>query len=124
MQQRAGDLPQLAADDPERSAQLQDQAGIDDVLRGHAEMHIFPGVARTGLLQGAHGRHQRMSGDAQLTQHLAPVDGLITRFGRDLARGAFGDHAEFRLRQRQRRLHIEPALHARHVIEHAAHLFG
>ena len=41
-----------------------------------------------------------MSGDAQLTQHLAPVDGLITRFGRDLARGVFGDHAEFRLRQR------------------------
>ena len=54
MQQRARDLPQLAPDDPERGAQLQDQAGVDDVLRGHAEMHIFPGVARAGLLQGAH----------------------------------------------------------------------
>ena len=29
LRQRAGDLPQIAADDPERGAQLQDQAGVD-----------------------------------------------------------------------------------------------
>jgi len=104
----------------EALADLQDDSGVHDVLRGRAPMHIATGLAAL-LGKLVHQGKDRIADDIGLTAKQIEIEPRgIGLFG-DLLRRSLRDHAATRLRFRQRDLDLGIARDQAHVGEHLAH---
>ena len=106
-------------------AHFQGLRGVLDILRGRAEMHVLARAGAAVPLQRAQQGHQRVPGAGHTLGDLLQVDGRKPGGLRDLQRRLGRNDADIGLRQRQRRLHVEPALQAAVATEDpAAHRAG
>ena len=122
--QISGEYFQIAPYDLKGVTQLQDKAGIDDILGRDTIMDVFSGGSVTGLFQRPHGRDQRMLGDFQVMEHKVHIDMGEFGFGRDLIGGRLRDHAQPRLNKGKGRFHVQPSLHTVFIVEDPPHFFG
>ncbi len=113
--------PELAQEDLVGPAYLKELAGLRDVLRGGAPVHIPARVAVAGAVERPDERHQRVAGLREPGAHGGQIEVLQLRLGDDLARGGRRDDAELGLRLGQGRLDVEPRLEARGLGEEGAH---
>ncbi len=113
--------PELAQEDLVGPAHLEKLAGLRDVLRGGAPVHVAAGVAVAGAVERPDQRHQWVAGLREPGAHGGQIEVLQLRLGDDLARGGRGNDAELGLRLGQRRLDVEPRLEARGLGEEGAH---
>ena len=92
--------PQTLQDQAPGIANLQDEPGVEDVLGGHAVMHVFTQPIGAQGLQCANGRHQDVPGFHALAPQCVEVEQLHTGHPGDFPRSFMGDDAHLRLGRR------------------------
>ena len=105
-------LPEQVEHDRVRTAQLQDVAGLGDVLGGRAPVRVAAGVALAEAVELPDERHDRVAGDGEAVLNALEVEVFEPAGGHDPFSGFGGDHAQPGLRAGERSLDIEPGLPA------------
>ena len=90
---------------------LQHQPGVEDVLGGHAIVHVLPPATLAQPRQGADGRHQQVPCLQAFAAQLGEVEALHLGGAVDLPRRLVGDDAHLGLGRRQGSLDIQPPPH-------------
>ena len=104
-----------------RFPELQQVAGLGDVLGGGAPMHIVAGVAVAKACQFPDQRHQRVGGAGKALGEALTVEQLEIAFTDNFVGRGRWNHPKFRLRLGQCRLDVEPSLPARVLGEQYRH---
>ena len=109
---RAQHLTDLTKDDLVSLAQLQNVAGLRDVLGRRPPMDITAHFAAQNAVQFPDQWHERMSGDRQPCFDVLDAEQIELAMLRDLDGGIRRDHAEFGFSPSESGLNVEPGLPA------------
>ena len=93
-------------------AELEQVAGLSDVLRRCAPVDVAADFVVQDAVQLPDQGHQRMRGHRQRLFNAVDIEQFQAAVAGDLDRCVGGDHAEIGFRPRQRCLHVQPGLPA------------
>jgi hypothetical protein len=122
--EKPADLTDVSRQDGVAGPELQDEAGVENVLGGRTPVDEVGRRRLAGAPQAPDEWHDRVAGELELPPHLLEVEELDAGLPADLGRCRGRDDSQPGLGAGERGLDVEPALDHRAVAPHLAHLGG
>ena len=111
------EVGELVEEDAVGAAEVEELAGLGDVLGGCAPVDIAAGIAVADAVEFPDHGYEGVSGAGEAFADFVHVEVFVARLALDFLGGVFGDDAEFGLRLRECDFDVEPCLYSRGFAE-------